>query len=104
DADALAIEPPHVEQRVIRTAAAARSENPGADGQCLDVVRGELSHRFRATHFLAMAFARSDPPGGAKRNSTHKALCHLSDGSGSHGRMPGCAKRVRVLQPRGSIP
>ena len=43
DAMPLGVEPAHVEQAEIRTAATAGAQDPGADRQRLDVVGGDLA-------------------------------------------------------------
>src|SRR5205823_11694969 len=43
--DAVAIETPHVEQREVRAAASARAEDPGPDGQRLDLGRADVAER-----------------------------------------------------------
>jgi hypothetical protein len=43
--DTLSVELPHVEQREVRAAPAPGAQDPGADGQALDLIQGDRSHR-----------------------------------------------------------
>src|SRR5262249_4147391 len=43
--DALLVELAHVEEGQVRAAAAAGAQDPGADGQALDLVHGDRSHQ-----------------------------------------------------------